>query len=752
LMNAAQLKDWDAESQLHIEVMDENAFSDHLMGSALIRLSQLQDGEHSVELQDANGSSAGMGSFGYTVKLQDEPAWITSQAKLAANISVSKGSVAGGKGVSLAVPNVSVKGGSVKGGKGASLDIQVVEPSVDLAVPIVKGGKGMSVNVDVSGQASAPSVKGGKGSMSVQVATTKGKGGASGPDKATLEKQKIRLKMSGLRCSALNTSGSSTSAHHYLRMKLMGEDGQVLAIDESVVADRDLGLSDPSWDEELGFSVNAAQLKQWQHAGKIQVEVMDRMDLAREPKPVAVAIMDLPDLNSAASSGKEQTAELKDSTGGAGMGTFGCKVELEDESQWRKEDSTEWEQLSRQMMHLTVSKVHCASLLKLDSVNESDPYLVMTMTDSDGNVLATQESSVKKNESNPVWDEAFDFSVNAAQLKNWDHQGSIGINVMDRKRSTDDQSCGSTTLRLSDLNSKDMTKGEHTVALRDSSGAVAGGSTLGYTVLVEDDTTWKARDAAEFERLTSEKMHLKMSGLSCACLKNVDTMSKSDPYLVMTVVDRDGKVLETKQTLVEEEDLNPNWGDASFDFSLTAAQLKRWGHEATLHINVMNKNAFADNLMGSTTIRLSELTPGQNTLALQDATGASQGLGSLSYCVLLEDEAAWKASNAQSSVTVVRTTKLKPPGGKIKFEPRVYPDVIREIYQTYELKSRGYVDVHGPSFKSAIEEVGKYFGLQLDLQAIVLDAQSELDEQPDFNGFMECLDIIECLLDVYTIH
>jgi hypothetical protein len=48
--------------------------------------------------------------------------------------------------------------------------------------------------------------------------------------------------------------------------------------------------------------------------------------------------------------------------------------------------------------------------------------------------------------------------------------------------------------------------------------------------------------------------------------------------------------------------------------------------------------------------------------------------------------------------------------------------------------------------------VGENFDVKLDIEAICSDAKAELDTPPDLAGFMECLDIVEALLDVYTVH
>ena len=46
-------------------------------------------------------------------------------------------------------------------------------------------------------------------------------------------------------------------------------------------------------------------------------------------------------------------------------------------------------------------------------------------------------------------------------------------------------------------------------------------------------------------------------------------------------------------------------------------------------------------------------------------------------------------------------------------------------------------------------QVSKKFEVPLNIDAIISDAKAELELAPDLEGFMEVLDVIESLIDVY---
>merc|ERR1711865_1223236 len=86
---------------------------------------------------------------------------------------------------------------------------------------------------------------------------------------------------------------------------------------------------------------------------------------------------------------------------------------------------------------------------------------------------------------------------------------------------------------------------------------------------------------------------------------------------------------------------------------------------------------------------------------------------------------------------------------KLTFKPREQPEVVKAIYAKHEIPGKGHLDMVGPEFRAALEEVSDSFSVPLNLDAIISDAKAELDTPPDLEGFFECLDVVESLLDIY---
>eukprot|EP00929_Paragymnodinium_shiwhaense_P005432 TRINITY_DN107375_c0_g1_i1.p2 TRINITY_DN107375_c0_g1~~TRINITY_DN107375_c0_g1_i1.p2 ORF type:complete len:142 (-),score=32.56 TRINITY_DN107375_c0_g1_i1:156-581(-) len=54
--------------------------------------------------------------------------------------------------------------------------------------------------------------------------------------------------------------------------------------------------------------------------------------------------------------------------------------------------------------------------------------------------------------------------------------------------------------------------------------------------------------------------------LGATGLKNVDLWGKSDPFVVVTLVNPDGTELGTMKTSTKTDDLDPKWDDENFNF------------------------------------------------------------------------------------------------------------------------------------------------------------------------------------------
>jgi len=123
----------------------------------------------------------------------------------------------------------------------------------------------------------------------------------------------------------------------------------------------------------------------------------------------------------------------------------------------------------------------------------------------------------------------------------------------------------------------------------------------------------------------------------CSNLKNTDLLSTSDPYLKMSIVDKDKAVLSTQQTKYKDGDLNPVWKDDHFDFTVNAAHLMP-ENQACFKVQVWDKNTFGDKLMGSCSIPLAELVGGVSSVPLEDAKGNTKGMGMFGYEMALDGD------------------------------------------------------------------------------------------------------------------
>jgi len=101
------------------------------------------------------------------------------------------------------------------------------------------------------------------------------------------------------------------------------------------------------------------------------------------------------------------------------------------------------------------------------------------------------------------------------------------------------------------------------------------------------------------------------------------------------------------------------------------------------------------------------------------------------------------ALNAQPQTDHASIAQLRA-----KFVPRAKESVCKEVFDKFA-PSSGVMDLAGEEFRAALSEVSQAFGVSLNLDAIISDAQAELEVQPDFEGFMDVLDVVENLIDVY---
>merc|ERR1712070_774999 len=83
---------------------------------------------------------------------------------------------------------------------------------------------------------------------------------------------------------------------------------------------------------------------------------------------------------------------------------------------------------------------------------------------------------------------------------------------------------------------------------------------------------------------------------------------------------------------------------------------------------------------------------------------------------------------------------------RASFQPREKAALCKEVFDKHA-PSGGVMALDGPEFRAALKEVSSRLNVPLNIDAIVNDAQAELDVPPDLEGFMECLDVVETLID-----
>ena len=113
---------------------------------------------------------------------------------------------------------------------------------------------------------------------------------------------------------------------------------------------------------------------------------------------------------------------------------------------------------------------------------------------------------------------------------------------------------------------------------------------------------------------------------SCAGLKDLETVSVSDPFVKVILKLADGTIQEFK-TEVKDGDLNPEFKE-TFEFEMTEEMRTAGEDEATLTFEVWDENNVVDDMMGMITYKLSELgvAPDPENPQVTTRTDALKGL------------------------------------------------------------------------------------------------------------------------------
>merc|ERR1719263_174757 len=154
----------------------------------------------------------------------------------------------------------------------------------------------------------------------------------------------------------------------------------------------------------------------------------------------------------------------------------------------------------------------------------------------------------------------------------------------------------------------------------------------------------------------------------------------------------------------------------------------------------MNKAAAAMNLEKKLSVRPDKEHLEKKGKIKDKETHEAQKKEKIAAKKTLEDSLTIQPSRANMH----KTGKLQ-----VKFDPRGNVELSNDIFHQFCPEGKDCLNLSGPEFRAALEEVSKKFEVPLNIDAIISDAKAELELAPDLEGFMEVLDVIESLIDVY---
>jgi len=189
----------------------------------------------------------------------------------------------------------------------------------------------------------------------------------------------------------------------------------------------------------------------------------------------------------------------------------------------------------------------------------------------------------------------------------------------------------------------------------------------------------------------------------------------------------------TKAALAQKLALQPEKG------RLQSRGLLKSKHEMT--VAKMNQSAAASNL--------------ETALQLRPERAALEAKGRIKD---IDTHEAQKAEKQRAAVQLEGLLAKQPTkvnlhtAGKLKlqFDPRGDPALVKAIFQRHTAPTGlDYLAMDQAPFRAALVEVSQAFEVPLNVDAIIKDAQGELEINPDLEGFEEVLDVVEALIDVY---
>jgi len=209
-------------------------------------------------------------------------------------------------------------------------------------------------------------------------------------------------------------------------------------------------------------------------------------------------------------------------------------------------------------------------LKNADVFSKSDPYLVISRPSYGGDYTVIRKTETIKNSLNPDWD---DFYFMDSDLAGHDRNLNLKLEVYDDDGGNGkDKLIGQAWQSLKCLEAASLVKPE--ISLTTGKGK-DGGHLLVRTFKEHNEGGYQTR---------SKVLKNVTLGIGAKQLKNMDTLSKSDPYLVISVPSPTGGFKQLKVSETKKNTLNPDWND----FYITEVELEGVDRDLNLKFEVFD--------------------------------------------------------------------------------------------------------------------------------------------------------------------
>jgi Ca2+-dependent lipid-binding protein len=227
-------------------------------------------------------------------------------------------------------------------------------------------------------------------------------------------------------------------------------------------------------------------------------------------------------------------------------------------------------------MQLHIKGIKAEGLPSKDAAGKSDPYTIFQIRERE----ATFRTEAQSNTSTPSWSEEFTIPIPSVGT------AILYCRVVDKDAVADDQ-IGQCDIQVYKLPPGQPVTGKYPLVNRKTK-AKAG--TLSFEVHLAPTSVPK------WAPVPFVLQAIRLQVVEARNIPKQDTVSESDPYCVLTVVDAPG----VYQTAVKDDTANPVWNEA-FDIFITDPAKDK------LHFVVMDKDVSNDDEVGTLDVLVSSL-------------------------------------------------------------------------------------------------------------------------------------------------